>query len=161
MSALALLSAESMVCAEDSALGLGTAATFLVIARREREIAMMTGDVTALWSVEVTIVMDQDSVAAMTAVKCQILQPLSLPHLCQPLWTLMNLQWQPVQVTCKWATHLSVIQDHKLICEAWSSQYLLKYFQKSPTQPQIKQAPIKEEMVRATITLGIHALDYS
>ena len=92
MSALEILSAESMVFAEDPVLGLVTAATFLVIARREREIAMMTGDVTALWSVEVTIVMDQDSVAAMTAVKCQILQPLSLPHLCQPLWTLMNLQ---------------------------------------------------------------------
>ena len=69
MSALALLSAESMVCAEDSALGLGTAATFLVIARREREIAMKTGIVKALWSVGETIVMDLDSAARMTVVK--------------------------------------------------------------------------------------------
>ena len=68
MSALALLSVETMVFAEDPALGLGTAATFLVIARREREIAMKTGIVKALWSVGETIVMDLDSAARMTVV---------------------------------------------------------------------------------------------
>ena len=66
-----------MVCAEDPALGLGTAATFLVIARREREIAMKTGIVKALWSVEETIVMDLDSAAVMTVVKNQMMSTSS------------------------------------------------------------------------------------
>ena len=56
MIVLALLSVETMVFAEDPALGLGTAATFLVIARREREIAIMHINVKALWSVGITTV---------------------------------------------------------------------------------------------------------
>ena len=56
MSALVLLSVESIMFAEDPALGLVTAATFLVIARREREIAIMHINVKALWSVGITTV---------------------------------------------------------------------------------------------------------
>ena len=74
VSAPALLSVASIMFAEIRVLGLGllSAATYLVIVRRAKEIVTTTGNVKALWSVEVTTVMDPDSVAAMTVANNQV-----------------------------------------------------------------------------------------
>ena len=72
MTALVLLTVALIMFAEIPVLGLVTAATCLVIVRRVREIVMMTWDVTAPWSVGITIALGLDSVAAMTVANDQV-----------------------------------------------------------------------------------------
>ena len=72
VSAPALLSVASIMFAEIRVLGNLSAATYLVIVRRAKEIVTTTGNVKALWSVEVTTVMDPDSVAGMTVANNQV-----------------------------------------------------------------------------------------
>ena len=66
MTAQVILCAALIMFAEIPVLGLATAATCLVIVRRVREIVMMTWDVMAPLSVELTIVLGPDSAAVMT-----------------------------------------------------------------------------------------------
>ena len=65
MSVLVLLSVVSIIFVETSVLDHLIAATYLVIARRVREIVMMIWDVKAPLSVEVTTVLGTDSAAVM------------------------------------------------------------------------------------------------
>ena len=65
----ALLSAAPTMSAVIRVLGHLSVATFLVIVKRVREIATMTGNVKALWCAEVTTVMVPDSAAGMIVAK--------------------------------------------------------------------------------------------